>query len=282
MARDFRMVLVDLDGTALTSEKTITPRTRSILTRLEASGVRVVIATGRAIYSVRTLFQDVPFQGPVIALNGAAIFSGLTGPLWHVEAIDAEALDLTMAVLGQERRIRNLLFEAPDAYFVSRFDDEVRTTFADYRNLEPHPLEPDRVRQAPVTNILVRPEEPDKEAVHAYLSALLGAHVRFIRTTWTWLEGLKAGVTKATAMHVLARRFGISPSEIVAVGDEWNDVEMLREAGLGIAMANGSDLAKAAADVIAPPNDEDGLARVLEDVFAVRLKDGAGRGTAGG
>jgi len=80
-------------------------------------------------------------------------------------------------------------------------------------------------------------------------------------------EMLNAQATKAKALGLIAERTGILPSHIVAFGDGMNDVEMLRWAGLGIAMSNGDPLALAAADRIAPSNNEDGVAQLINELF---------------
>ncbi|MBE3596724.1 MAG: HAD family phosphatase [Hydrogenibacillus sp.] len=212
MAAVYRMVFIDLDGTTLTTEKTMTPRTRAVLDRLERVGISVVIATGRAIYSVRELFHDVPFRGPVITLNGAVVFRGLWAPVWHMETIDTGTLREALQALEREPRIINILLESPDGYFVRRFDEEVRETFTEYRKIEPRLLAPEAVREAVVTNMLVRPDDGHKDFVHDMLQEMLGHSVSFAKTSWTWLEGLKAGVSKATAMRVVAERASLLPA----------------------------------------------------------------------
>jgi hydroxymethylpyrimidine pyrophosphatase-like HAD family hydrolase len=69
-------------------------------------------------------------------------------------------------------------------------------------------------------------------------------------------------------MSELASAYGIDLSEVIAIGDEWNDLEMLEMAGLGVAMGNGSEEAKERADLIAPTNDQEGVATILEEIFA--------------
>ncbi|MBE3594317.1 MAG: HAD family hydrolase [Candidatus Carbobacillus altaicus] len=268
MNRLYRMVFIDLDGTTLTTDKRITPRTKNVLEHLDAHGIPVIIATGRAIYSVRELFLDVRLKHPVITLNGAVIFERLSGSVLYYEKIDEKALSRLLMMAEKDARIENMLLEALGGYYVRRYDDEVQMTFTDYRKIPPRPLDVESLSGDAVTNLLLRPRDEDKAYVHAQLQEALNGEIYFAKTSWTWLEGIRAGVHKAHAMRVVARRLGIPLEEVVAFGDEWNDVEMLKEAGLGVAMENGSELAKAAADLIAPSNDEEGLARMLEEIFA--------------
>lgn len=268
MKRLYRMVCVDLDGTTLTTDKRLTSRTKNILEHLDAHGVPVIIATGRAIYSVRELFYDVRLSHPVVTLNGAVIFEGLSGSVLYYEKIDEQALLKLLMLAEKDARIENMLLEALNGYYVRRYDEEVQKTFADYRKIPPRTLDVQSLSDEAVTNLLLRPRDEDKAYVHAQLQEALNGEIYFAKTSWTWIEGIRAGVHKAQAMRTVARRLGIPLEAVVAFGDEWNDVEMLQEAGLGIAMENGSELAKAAADLIAPSNDEEGVARMLEEIFA--------------
>lgn len=268
MKRLYQMVCVDLDGTTLTTDKRITPRTKNILEHLDAHGVPVIIATGRAIYSVRELFFDVHLKHPVITLNGAVVFERLSGSVFGYEKIDEQALIKLLELAERDARIENMLLEALNGYYVRRYDEEVQKTFTDYRKIPPRTLDLQSLSNEAVTNLLLRPRDEDKAYVHAQLQEALNGEIYFAKTSWTWIEGIRAGVHKAHAMRTVARRFGIPLEAVVAFGDEWNDVEMLQEAGLGIAMENASELAKAAADYVAPPNDEEGVARMLEEIFA--------------
>src|SRR5690606_28425495 len=84
-----------------------------------------------------------------------------------------------------------------------------------------------------------------------------------------WVEVVASGVSKATGLSVVAERLGVAPTEVLAIGDEWNDVPMFEWAGASVAMGNAPDHVRAAADDVAPPADDDGAAVVLE-----RLLDG--------
>lgn len=266
MSGKFRMVLIDLDGTTLTEEKKITPRTQKILEHLDANGIPVVIATGRAIYSVRDLFRNISLHAPVIALNGSIIYEQIRGKVWDYTPIEeAFITDLLQNVTDQEY-IDNLLFEGVGNYYVKKYDQDVQDSFVEYRHIPPMEIKPQRIYD-PIINLLVRPKDR-KDELHQWLKERYEGKIQFIKTTWHWLEGKREGVHKGSAMKKVAELYGLSLSEVVAFGDEWNDLEMLEEAGLAIAMENGSEAAKMRADLIAPSNDREGVAVMLEEIFA--------------
>jgi len=265
----YRMVFLDLDGTALTSEKKITPRTAHLVEHLDAHGVPVIIATGRAIFAVREFFREVRLESPVVTLNGSVIFSHLQGAPAEYHPIPWTWLKEFFQVVQGSDRLQNLLFESIHGYYILTYDHEVLETFTDYRNLPPRVITLEKPVSEPVTNLLLRPRRipEDKEALHYELNSALDGRIRFFKTSWEWIEGVRYGVNKGAAMERLALTYGIPLASVVALGDEWNDVEMIQKAGVGVAMGNAIDAVKAVADVVAQTNDEDGAARALEDIF---------------
>ncbi|RKQ83668.1 hypothetical protein C7438_1698 [Brockia lithotrophica] len=269
MKMRYRMIFLDLDGTALTSEKRITPRTAHLVQHLEAHGVPVVIATGRAIFAVREFLRDVRLASPVVTLNGAVVFSHLYGAPQEYHPIPWAWLQEFFQVVQKSGRLQNLLFESIHGYYVLTYDHEIFETFTDYRNLPPKVITLDKPVSDPVTNLLLRPRRipEDKELLYRELNAALDGRIRFFKTSWEWIEGVRYGVNKGAAMERIALTYGIPLDSVVALGDEWNDLEMIQKAGLGVAMGNAVDAIKAVADLVAPSNDEEGAARVLEEIF---------------
>lgn len=272
MSIGYKMVFIDLDGTTLTTDKRITPRTRRVIEGLEAAGIPVVISTGRAIYSIRQLFQEIRIQSPVITLNGSVIYEHVWGTVGKYHEIDRELLKELKDLILQRQEIDNLLFEGLSGYYTLQHDDEIVESFVQYRKRNPILLHEQEDFPEPITNLLVRPKEK-KDEVHQWLQENTKDRFRFVKTSWHWLEGVNPKVNKGVSMQEVASSYGVSIQEVVAFGDEWNDLEMLAMAGLGVAMGNGCQEAKAIADLIAPTNDEEGVAKVLEEIFAFHLKE---------
>lgn len=263
----YKMVFIDLDGTTLTTDKRITPRTKRVIERLDESGIPVIITTGRSIYSVRNFYGHLGLTSPVITLNGTVVYQQIKGQLHSYKHIADDLLIELIELFQRRDEIDNFMFEGLSDYYVLQSDHELRKSFIEIRKKPPLLVEAEHRFNEPITNLLVRPREK-KDEIHQWLLEHTNGRMHFVNTEWNWLEGLNPGVNKGTAIKEMAESYGVSIDQVVAFGDEWNDLEMLEVAGLGIAMENGSNEAKDRSDRIAPSNDREGVAQILEELFA--------------
>lgn len=267
-----RLVATDLDGTLLRSDGTVSPRTAAVLAAAHDAGLDVVFVTGRPLRWAAQVFDHVGGHGLCICANGALV--------WDVDA-DRPRLQRTLAAddaLAVAEAVRA-------AYPGAGFAAETLQGFA----IEPayHPrwqLDADVPRlplrdllAAPVLKLLVR---HDSLVADQYAPQV--AELAAERATVTWsdrdslLEISAAGVTKASTLALLCEERGITPDEVVALGDMPNDVAMLRWAGTSYAMSHAHPLAAEAATRTAGSNDDDGVAEVIERILAEDVE----RGTA--
>ncbi len=266
----YKMVFIDLDGTTLTTDKRITPRTKHVLETLDASGIPVVITTGRSIYSVRNFFGQLGLESPVISLNGTVVYQHIKGQLQSYKHIEDSLLKELFDLFQKRDEIDNFMFEGLNDYYVLQSDRELRKSFIEIRKKPPLIVESQYCFNEPITNLLVRPREK-KDEIHQWLLEHTSGRMHFVNTEWNWIEGINPGVNKGTAIKEMAESYGVTLDQVVAFGDEWNDLEMLEVAGLGVAMENGSNEAKEVADRIAPSNDHEGVAHILEELFSETL-----------
>lgn len=259
-----RLVATDLDGTLVHSDGTLSSRTRAALRMAEDAGAVVVFVTGRPLRWAREVFDHVGDHGLAIVSNGALV--------WDVAA-DRPFLERGIGpAVGLEAC--GLLRDAvPGTTYAV---EEVGGIALEPDFLERHPV-PDGARRgrlaqifaAPALKLLARHEELAPQEFWDLARAAIGDRLEI---TWSssssLLEMSAAGVTKATTLALLASRRGIGPDEVVAFGDMPNDLPLLEWAGTSYAMANAHPTVRAVADHVAPANDEDGVARVLEELFA--------------
>lgn len=272
MAQSYKMVFLDLDGTTLTSDKKITPRTRRILEKLDHSGIPVVITTGRSIYSVRNFFGYLGITSPVITLNGAVVYSQITGSLQSYKQIPEDVVYELIGLFHKHGEIDNYMFEGISDYYVRKSDRELRRSFIEIRKKRPLLIDEEHRFTEPITNLLVRSLDK-KDEIHQWLQERTSGKMHFVNTEWNWIEGINPGVHKGSAVAEMAEAYGVSLDQVVAFGDEWNDIEMLQTVGLGFAMENGSEEAKSVASYVAHANDREGVATILEELFADCLVD---------
>ncbi len=257
-----RLLALDLDGTILVDLHTITPRTQAAIRAAVARGVHVAIATGR-VYDVTHKFVELlGLNTPTICSQGAMIYNGHTGQVIH--HVDMP-IPLAEKLVDLARRHHLALNLNVNGHFytesLSPLSQEILVgsgaTVLEVANLK------EAMTIPPLKGVIVLPAAE----LGAALSALqrgLGAELSVVRSSDVLIEVFPANVSKGHALAALAQHLGIPQRQVMAIGDHDNDVEMLAWAGLGVAMGNASQPAKAAAKVIAPPISEDGAAWAIE------------------
>ncbi len=260
-----RLVATDLDGTLLHTDGTVTERTREVLDALDERGVTVVFVTGRPTRWMEALWHHVGDHGLAICSNGGIVYDVPGRSIVEARTIPRD-VGLTVAELVRGSH--------PEA----TFSLEKTAGFATEPSFLPSTLEPgqpepevgplEEIFDDSVVKMLALHLEEEPEHFWAQVEKLVG---HAVTTTWSSVGALvemsAAGVTKASTLELVCAERGIAPSDVVAFGDMPNDVAMLEWAGTSYAMGNAHPLAVAAADHIAPRNDEDGVAAVLERLY---------------
>lgn len=258
-----RLVATDLDGTLLRSDKTISPYTAEVISRIRAAGTRVVLVTGRPVRWLARVYDQLGQPLPAICANGAVVYDPRTD---RVLRADPLAPDLLAKV------VRRLRAEVPGVSFA--------VECADGRELryEPaYPLRWDRddpgvrvvtdpadLLAAPAVKLLARAGEQDPDAFVKVVAGALAGLAEATHSSNTGLVEISApGVTKAAGLAWYGERHGITPDEVLAFGDMPNDVPMLTWAGRAVAMANAHPAVLAIADEVTTDNDSDGVASHL-------------------
>jgi Cof subfamily protein (haloacid dehalogenase superfamily) len=270
-----RLAAIDLDGTLLRADRTVSERTREALAAAAASGVTVAIASARSPRSVREIAADLELGGLAICANGATLYD-----------LDADRIleHRTLGVESVRALVEGLRERVPGVVFgwelELRFGSE--PAYEALRSPEwPRPdgsFDPcDALAFGrPLTKLLARHAEAPLEELYEHALVLAGAAASVTLAGTAFVELAAPGVSKGVALAGLARRLGVAPSEVVAFGDQPTDVPMLAWAGTGIAVANAHPAALEAADEVTSSNEEDGVALVLE-----RLLGRAGEASAG-
>jgi len=269
-----RLIALDIDGTLLRGDKTISARTRLAVDRARAGGVRLVLVTGRRHPSARRVAEDLGGEVPLVLHNGALVVEDgrvlRCRPLPRAAALRAigagRAAGAEPVLHCGEGGEGWLLVEAAArpkglvGYYLERSRPEVRVV-------------PDLVAavaaEQPI-QIMFGGERAEMDALLPLLGAELGSEARIERTVYpstgvALLDILHPAVGKAEALAFLQERWGIARSETLAIGDNWNDREMVERAGLGFVMGNADPDLLALGLPVLPTNDEDGVARAIEE-----------------
>jgi len=261
--RDAHLVALDIDGTTITHEGELRERVRLAVRRVADAGHHVVIATGRSVLGTLPILTELGLdQGYAVCSNGAVTIALDPEHPSGYEVLEAVTFDPGPAL--------ELLRGAwPDA--VVAVEDlgvgfKVSAPF-------PDPLEGvvtvvpwEELLADPVTRVTFRSPTGTSEDF-TKLAERIGLHgVNYAVGFSAWLDINPEGVSKGSALELVRRRLGVQPMHTLAVGDQRNDVEMLRWAARGVAMGNAPEEVKAVADEVTEDVYADGLALVLDSL----------------
>lgn len=261
----YKILAFDIDGTLTNSDKIITEGTKGAIFKAMEKGCKVVIATGRPVQGIVDYAKELKLKengGYILALNGGRIISCADDKVLSDIKVPMEYYK-EIYELSKKHGVNLLTYEG-DSVISEDIDDE-------YLNVESRICHLDKIK---VPNLLERLTfEVNKflmTAEGSYLAEVekdvyekLHDRMDVYRSEPFFLEILPPDINKASALETLLGILGFKREELMAFGDSYNDLTMIKYAGLGVAMGNAKDVVKENADYIAPTNDEDGIVDVI-------------------
>ena len=293
--KNIRLAALDLDGTVLTNDKRLTARTAAAIEQASANGTEVVFVTGRPFFGVPDELRQlkgvryiISSNGAVVTelsgaaempgtseLSGAAEMPGAARTIYSALLDRRTAADITLEVLR-----RGLLYSVytgglgwcDPKCFAGRLDPYIGTPIEDYIRQS--------VRQAEDIFAVVRkaPQAPENIWIQEKSTAARDELHELIKRSWkvntvvtspTDIEIGSTSAGKGRALTWLAAKLGITRDQMLAMGDNFNDLEMFEASGVAAAMGNSPAAIREAADLVAPSNEMDGVAAVLECIGVV-------------
>lgn len=265
----YKMIAIDLDGTLLKDDKTISlANMRALLDAMKA-GVRICVSTGRAWPGAKAFVKQIDCNAPVITSNGAMLIDSATDEIIYECTLDKE---IAKAVydLGNEFDMSQIVWAKNILY-----GNKLNNRLYDYSNRfgKMPPLKVTDFGELNDGGILKLLWYDEPERISKVLSelrsgkypALAGTDkVTVCTSNDNFLEFFSPLVSKAEGLNRIVNKYGIDSGEVIAIGDGGNDIEMLHWAGLGVAMGNASDAVKAEADTVTDTNEQDGVAKVIK------------------
>ena len=265
-----RLLALDVDGTLLNDELQITPATRQAVRQVVSQGVQVVLASARGPNALYMIMEELEITGLAICYTGALTCRLYPGKHISLEVVHEQRMSLTSARLVLSNALElevSIGWFTGEHWYIPKWDLALQhesmitgvTPIVDPDlmrfKVAPHKL------QAIVGEIALLPRLYD--LAHVLPGDCVGQF-----SYETYLEIISRGVDKATALLALGEQFGITPSEMIAIGDMDNDVAMLQMAGFGIAMGNAPVNVQAEADWVTDTNNRDGVAIAIERLKA--------------
>lgn len=268
-AKDIKLLVLDIDGTIAGHSNTLSTGVKQAIIAAQARGIQVAIATGRMYCSALRFHQEIGSTLPLMAYQGAWIQDPITQKIHRHWAVSREIAHQLIDYFEQPE-LRSLLsvhFYINDQLYVRELTRETRI-YAERSGITPIPV--GDLRQALTnepTKILALCDDTD------VINQLLGnlrrqytpAELYLTTSVATFFEATNASVNKGTAVRYLAEELlGLQLANVMAIGDNFNDLEMLEYVGLGVAMGNAPAQVQAIAQWVAPSVEEDGAAVAIE------------------
>lgn len=270
----FRLLALDVDGTLTDPGGRLRPLVAERVRAARAAGLRIVLCTGRRYRTSLPLIEALELEGPIVIHNGVLVKDACSGLTLEHTYLPGEVYDRALAIMRR--------FGSPLVY-VDRYHDGIDLLCEPAQRIHAFQAEylqdnADVVRtvdclgaSAPESVVMMScmADEAGLVSLRSEVERALAGRVRtnfLMNKSYRGfiLEVVSSASGKWPALCALARSEGIAAGEIVAVGDDHNDVEMVDRAGLGIAMGNAVDAVKRVADHVTASNDDDGLARAIE------------------
>lgn len=272
----YKLICIDIDGTLLNRNHQISNCTKRAIRAAMNRGYIVTLVTGRRYLSTVDYARELDLDLPLICYNGGAILHSRSGQLLHAASIPRDfAHKIVRAWTGVSVPVFVYRYSMapPDVYHQNDSDHpRVKTNLAAEG---PNVATVENLLQAvtwdPLRIMTYGYKEATEQCYHQFqdLYRQEKSQVYFTADQDTrYLEVLPHEATKANGLRWLCEYYKLSPNQVVAFGDNYNDLDMLEWAGLGVAMGNAVPEAKAVADLVTADRDKDGVAQVLERLLA--------------
>lgn len=263
-----KLIAFDMDDTLLLDDRTIGERTMRALRAAHEQGVRIVPATGRGKHSMWNYVEQIGVADAAICTNGAQVYDGAGRP------IRERPVDLDLA-----RQIVRFAKEngwyvqgySEDDYFFEAETEETRlyARLANHMGRQVGDLIA-YMQQPPFKMLFVQTDMEKMARLKAQAVSRFGQALCVFDSKPFYLEMTDHGATKGAAVLDLAERFGVLPGEVMCFGDSGNDLSMIECAGVGVVMGNARAEIQEHADLIAPTNQDEGVAQMLEQYVLQR------------
>ncbi|CAM3327521.1 Cof-type HAD-IIB family hydrolase [Vagococcus fessus] len=252
-----KLIVVDLDGTTLNSNGVISEENKLSLRKAAEQGIEIAIATGRTFESARDFMNEIGINGHVVTLNGSGVRHIEANKPLYLSYIEPEVVSHMMSVDGVNRV--NSYFNTGEKSYVIVREREIYDSFP--FNPALHEINSLDDLGSDISNLSkLLFSTSDSELLEEINQGLKKLALEVVYPDKWCLEVTAEGVSKASALAILADELGITQQEIAAIGDSENDLEMIRYAGVGIAMENAMPSVKEAAKYITTHHNEDGVA----------------------
>jgi len=278
-----KALALDLDGTTLLPDGILGEKTKSCIKKLISRGMQIIIATGRAIEASEKYRSAMGAQGPMVFFNGAEVADVPSGRILHTNPISMDVVSFGADVardLGIHYQVYLPAGISPETgekdpkqkwetLLIEEYGSEAEYYY-NHTGITPVVKDLKSIAALPVDGcikgmFIADPSFHDE--VRKRMENHFGDSITVMRSYPTFLEVINTGVSKGEGLRIAMEHRGLKPHEVIAFGDEENDLPMFSAAGYACAPENAREKIRSAADYIYGPNTEEGLAAYLEKIF---------------
>jgi Cof subfamily protein (haloacid dehalogenase superfamily) len=269
---DIKLIAIDIDGTLLTPDKRITPATREAVRAAQEAGIVVTLATARRYLNTGPIADELGLEIPLILCDGALIIQHPQVEVLHTHELDAQVAQSAVDILvrhGIQPVVHHMMGTVEEMWTGPiEYDNQwLKLYFAAF---------PEHLYRMPTDTLCAVHRDPLRVVAFSSEELVYGLvpEVTVLPCSWNAIKRgnygsaemaiLAPDCNKATGVRALAEQLEIPMAQVMAVGDNNNDIEMLQDVGWGVAMGHANDTVKAVAQAVTTSNTEDGVARAIE------------------
>ncbi len=264
-----KLIASDMDDTLLNNNREISPRNEAAIKKAIESGIVFTLASGRMYCSMQPYAQKLGLDVPLVSYNGALVKGALSGKVYVNSPLKLQtALDLLQYVKENGHYVQVYM---GDKLYVKE-ENEYSRMYAKISGIQAVAIGEEiySIKEAPNKLLLMTATE-NFEATWKDIAEKFKGRVDVTSSKDNYLELMEPGVNKWRAVKQLAESFGIKPEEIMCIGDSNNDLSMIKNAGIGVAVANAKPQVQKYAKMITASNDNDGVALAIENILTAQI-----------
>lgn len=266
----YKLLVLDLDGTLTNSKKEITPFTKEVLINAQQQGLHLVLASGRPTYGIVPLAEQLEmgqYGGFILSFNGGKVIEVKTGKVFYEQALPPDVMPL---IYQRSYEAGLTILSYNGKYILTENAEDKYVKYESFLTKMKIKETDDFLRDLymPADKCLIVGEPEDLVPQEEQFRQELGQRINVYRSEPFYLEVVPKGIDKAASLERLLQRIQIKREEVIAIGDGFNDLSMIKFAGLGVAMANAQPPVKSNADrITAFTNNEDGVAHFILELM---------------
>lgn len=270
----YKMILFDLDGTLLKESREISTQNLRTLIRLMDEGVKIGFATGRTLRSVKPYADVLQPNGPLILFNGARVWDSSEKKFIYENGLSFEQAYCAMKLVREFKDVHVNLY-VDDQIYISKKTE--RSIESEIKDGVPHTVVGDladwlaarfdaKEKSLPIKIMLIS-DPAILEVYETEFQNRVFEPCSLIHSEWNYLEIMQKGINKGQTLKRIEEHYGIKCSEIIAFGDNLNDLDLIKFCGLGVAMANAHGDLKAVADKTIGHHETDAIHEFLSEIM---------------